>query len=135
MVELSDDDIQRLLETGGEIEQTKNVQLYQSVFNRLTEQPKLKIDNLASAVVKIIIFRNEWKSFYKSIVISFVVIMAGSLTLILAINKVNHELTKKILIYLETYKWIILFIILLVVLIEAIDKKFLINRHKQNKKI
>lgn len=135
MKELNDENLQTLIEENGNLEQTTDVQLYKSVFLELAKQPTLKVDDLSSSVIEILIYREEWKSFLKSIIIIIAVIFMSSLAFFIVIGNVEYQLAKQILIYLDSYKWTLLFIVVIIFLTEAVDKKFVMSYFKNNKAI
>lgn len=135
MKELNDENLQTLIEENGNLEQTTDVQLYKSVFLELAKQPDLKVGDLSSSVIEILIYREEWKNFLKSIIIISTIIIMSGLALIFVIGNVEYQIAKEIMIYLDSYKWTLLFTVLIIFLIEAIDKKFVMNYFKHNKAI
>ncbi len=135
MKELNDENLQTMIEENGNLEQTIDVQLYKSIFLELAKQPKLKVDDLSSSVIEILIYREEWKNFVKSIIIISTIIIMSGLALIIVIGNVEYQIAKEIMIYLDSYKWTLLFTVLIIFLIEAIDKKFVMNYFKHNKAI
>lgn len=135
MKELNDENLQTLIEENGNLEQNRDVQLYKRVFVELAKQPKLQVEDISSGVIEILIYRNEWKSFLKSVIIIISIIIMSGLALIVVIGNVEYQLAKEIMIYLDSYKWTLLFIVLIIFLIEAIDTKFVMNYFKHNKAI
>ena len=135
MKELNDENLQTMIEENGNLEQTTDVQLYKSIFLELAKQPKLKVDDLSSSVIEILIYREEWKNFLKSIIIISTIIIMSGLALIILIGNVKYQIEKDIMIYLDTYKLKFLFTVIMIFLLEAIDKKFVMNYFKHNKAI
>jgi hypothetical protein len=131
MKELNDENLQTMIEENGNLEQTTDVQLYKSIFLELAKQPKLKVDDLSSSVIEILIYREEWKNFLKSIIIISTIIIMSGLALIIVIGNVEYQFSQQIIIYLDSYKWTLLFIVLIIFLTEAVDKKFVMSSSKK----
>lgn len=122
MKELSDEYIQDLLEKGTPIIPTPDVRLYETVFRELNTYPELKIYGLSADVTKVLQYKLEWRSRIKSWIIAATVLIIGSTAFILAAGTVDSNLSRHILISLYHYKWIGLFIMMLVIAAEVIDK-------------
>jgi hypothetical protein len=127
MKELNDENLQKLIEENGKLEQTTDVQLYKSIFLELAKQPDLKVDDLSSSVIEILIYREEWKNFLKSIIIIIAIILMSSLAFITIVGNIENQLSQQIMIYLNSYKWTLLFIVLIIFLTEAADKSIIMK--------
>lgn len=127
MKELSDEYIQDLLEKGTPIISAPDVRLYETVFRELNTHPELKIYGLSADVTKILQYKLEWRSRIKSWIIAATVLIIGSTAFILAAGTVDINLSRHILISLYHYKWIGLFIMMLIIAAEVIDRVVSIN--------
>lgn len=127
MKELNDENLQMLIEENVNLEQTTDVQLYKSIFLELAKQPKLKVDDLSSSVIEILIYREEWKNFLKSIIIIIAIILMSSLAFITIVGNIEYQLSQQIMIYLNSYKWVLIFIVLIIFLTEATDKSIIMK--------
>lgn len=127
MKELNDENLQMLIEENVNLEQTTDVQLYKSIFLELAKQPKLKVDDLSSSVIEILIYREEWKNFLKSIIIIIAIILMSSLAFITIVGNIEYQLSQQIMIYLNSYKWVLIFIVLIIFLTEAADKSIIMK--------
>lgn len=130
MKELSDEDIQELLAAGSRIDLTPDVQLYEAIFKELHVEPSIHINGLSSDVIRAIQYKLEWQSRIKFWIVSAIILISGSAAFIFIAGSVDPGLIKQILVHLDNYKWVCLFIILMCTAAEIIDKALLINRQK-----
>lgn len=130
MKELSDEDIQELLAAGSRIDPTPEVELYEAIFKELSAKPALNTNSLSSDVIKEIQYKLEWQSRIKFWIVSAIILISGSAVFILVAGSVDQSLVKQILVHLDNYKWVCLFIILMCAAAEIIDKALLISRQK-----
>lgn len=122
MKELSDEYIQDLLEKGTPIISAPDVRLYETVFKELNTHPELNIYGLSADVTQVLQYKLEWRSRIKSWIIAATVLIIGSTAFILAAGTVDVSLSKQMVMFLYHYKWIGLFIMMLIIASEVIDR-------------
>jgi hypothetical protein len=130
MKELNEKELKRLLEEqlehDGKQRSTGNdddVDLYRLLFTALADEPTaLPGLDLADAVIGQIKAREQKRESIRYKIAIVAVILTGLVFAYFSANYINPSLSKPILNFIATYKWLLLFIILCFGVIEIADK-------------
>jgi hypothetical protein len=122
MKQLTDEEIQRLLEEGVSIAPSDDVVLYDKLFGELSKVPDFSTDNLKDKVVGTIYHRQESRSKFKTWVAVSIALIFGLLIFTAAALQVNSVLIMKVLQELVSYRWVVLFLAF-VLIVASINRK------------
>ncbi|QJD96497.1 hypothetical protein HH214_11730 [Mucilaginibacter robiniae] len=127
MKELSDEYLQKMLENGLPVKHNPDAELYQQVFKQLEQEPRLQVEDLSTQVIQKIQHHHEWGGFFKSLMIAAGILLLGTAVLVIGVGLVDVQLINKFLNVIVTYKWLILLLLGLLVVIEVLDKQWAIK--------
>jgi hypothetical protein len=127
---LTDEEIQRLLDDHLTVEPSYEAELYQKVFSELSAFPDGHADNLAQDVVLDIQNRIERRATIKTYLVIAVSLAITFFILIAASFFVDKLLTLKLLSVLNNFKWVVVFLITIIIISTASDKLIYIAKHK-----
>ncbi len=132
MKRLSEEDITRLIaeqltedNEQGVIVDSGDAELYQVLFTALADAPVESANfNLANAVVQQIKIEEQRADTRKYIMAIAAVIVGGIFISYISINYINPNFLSSVVNLVLPYKWITLFVVVCVALIEIADKNF-----------
>jgi hypothetical protein len=123
MKQLTDEEIQRLLEEGASIDGSQDVALYDKVFEVLSSAPDPLPNEISSNVVATIYYQTERKTNFKTRLAVSVTIVCGFIIFLLAAFEVNPGTMTWIAEGLFRYKWIILFLLIILPAVSLSSRK------------
>lgn len=129
MKELTDEEIQELLDTHKDIEPSEEAILYKAIFKELSKPLNASADDLAGQVIKELgcrIERRAWIKTYALVALSLVAGISVFITGVLTIDSAAAEILKDKVYQL---RWTIVFLCCMLGLIAVIERKLNTSLH------
>ena len=123
MKQLTDEEIQQLLEEGAGIERSEDVDLYDKVFGELAKPPDPIVVDITGKVVEKIYYQTERKAGFKMRLAIAVAVLSGLFVFLFAAMQVNPEFPGRLADGIIRHKWIVLFLVLILPAASVISRK------------
>lgn len=123
MKELTDEEIQALIEAHQDVEPSEDVKLYHAVFSELSSPIHVSTGDLAAQVILEVYDRTERRASIKTYALVTLSLVAGILALITGVFRIDSAGAEILKDRVYQLKWTIVFLCGMLALIAAIEKK------------